>query len=216
VSGQEAAVEPTALAARRLGGEEFLLCLGTNYAHKNRDIAIRVRRALAERGLDLPLILAGAFVPFGSSRISEAEELGEDRNVIVLPEITESERNWLLRHASVVLYPTSAEGFGLVPFEAARFGTPTVTVPFGPLRELGADRVPIAATAWDTASMTDATEALLRDPGLASSQVNGYLAEGAGYTWERTADELTTAYRLLLATPPRWPEGLALPVRVDT
>jgi glycosyltransferase involved in cell wall biosynthesis len=68
-------------------------------------------------------------------RVDEAR-LGSREHVFVIPEVTGPERNWLLRHASFVWYPTSAEGFGLVPFEAAAFGTPTVAVDFGPISEL--------------------------------------------------------------------------------
>ena len=50
----------------------------------------------------------------------------------VLSEVEPAERNWLLANAACVLYPTSAEGFGLLPFEAASFGTPCVHVAFGP------------------------------------------------------------------------------------
>ncbi len=70
-----------------------------------------------------------------------------ESDVFVLPDLPSPERNWLMRHADLVLYPSSAEGFGLVPFEAARFGTPTLFTRFGPLQELAPD-IPVAAEDW--------------------------------------------------------------------
>lgn len=213
LTGEEAGTAPQDLLARTRGADEFLLCLGTNYSHKNRDAAVRVHRELRRRGWNLPLVLAGAFVPYGSSRVLEAVGPPDTDGVIVLPDVRESERNWLLRHAALVLYPTSAEGFGLVPFEAARFGTATVNVSFGPLRELSSDAAPVTASSWAASSLADAAERLLRDPQLARAQVDACLEAGAEYTWDRTAEMMTTAYRTLTASPPRWPEGLPIPTR---
>jgi glycosyltransferase involved in cell wall biosynthesis len=108
-----------------------------------------------------------------------------------------------LRHASLLLYPTSAEGFGLVPYEAARFGTPTVAIPFGPLREVNPD-APIWSDDWSASSLADAAEALLRDPGAARDQVETTITAGASFKWEYTADRLVEVYRTLLGWPARF------------
>ena len=135
IGGHEDASFPQELAAKGRLAEQFVVCLGTDYAHKNRDLAVAVHRELAERGRRIMLVLAGPSVPYGGSRNSERQHFRDDGDVVFLPNVSSRERNWLFRHAAVVLYPTSAEGFGLVPFEAARFGSPTVTVGFGPLLE---------------------------------------------------------------------------------
>ncbi len=122
---------------------QFILCLGTDYAHKNRDLALAVLVQLRQRGHAHALVLAGPTVPYGSSRLSEANLRLHNRDtlesdVFVLPDLPSSERNWLMRHADLVLYPSSAEGFGLVPYEAARFGTPTLFTRFWPAPGAGA------------------------------------------------------------------------------
>lgn len=200
LTGEEKARPPEELFARGFTAGEFILCLGTNYAHKNRDLAILSLKELRRRGHDLSLVLAGPEVPWGSSRAAEAAALPSD-DVYKLPEVSSEERNWLLRHASVVLYVTSAEGFGLVPYEAARFGTPTVYVPFGPLGEIGGEP-PVLAADWHPSSLADATEALLSDPALARQQVASCLKAGAPYTWADAAERLTSAYRTVLARSP--------------
>jgi glycosyltransferase involved in cell wall biosynthesis len=201
LTGTEKAIPPDVVVEKGLHAVPFLLCIGTNYTHKNRDLALRAHHELRRRGWELPLVLAGASVPYGTTRTHEAS-VGRSDDVIALPDVPSEQRNWLLRHASLVLYPTSAEGFGLVPFEAARFGTPTVYVSFGPLAEGTAD-VPVTATGWSPEAVADAAEALLRDPALAAQQVEATLTTGSSYTWPRAAQLLTTMFRTLLAWPPR-------------
>jgi glycosyltransferase involved in cell wall biosynthesis len=193
---------PAALLEGGFGARRFLLVLGANYAHKNRDGALDTLSELLSRGHDLSLVLAGPAVPFGSSRVSEAARWPDDERVFVLPDVTAEERNWLLRHADVVLYPTSAEGIGLIPYEAARLGTPTVMVPAGPLAEL-AGSLPISAADWSTEALADATEALLGDPALSDAQVRHLVAAGGDYSWDACAAKLVVVYRTVLTLPSR-------------
>lgn len=205
--GDEAATTPGVVMRRGLGAASFVVVLGANYGHKNRDLAIRAVGELRSRGHDLWLVEVGALVPSGSLRSEEAHALDDlDRRgigtdwVITMPDVSSAERNWLLRHATLVLYPTSAEGFGLVPFESATFGTPTVSVGFGPLDEVAPD-LPVRALSWDPTDLADACDRLLADEDLRSRQVDAAAAAGATYTWDRTARLLVDAYRTLLARP---------------
>ena len=200
--GDEAESVPQELLARGFLAGEFALVLGTNYAHKNRDVAIEVVAELRRRGRKLALVMAGAAVPFGSSRVQEAQQTAGEDDVYAIPDVTSEERNWLLHHAAVVLYPTSAEGFGLVPYEAARFGTPTIMVPFGPLGEVVGD-LPVKAVDWSPDSLADATEQVLGDPGTARRQVASALRSGQDFTWDATAAKLVEVYRSLMAAPAR-------------
>lgn len=202
--GDEPQAPPAAFARGDLDGAPFLLVLGTDYAHKNRDLAIAAFAELRRRGFPGSLVLVGPSIQFGSSQASEARAVSAaavgDR-VLSLDHVAAYERNWLLHHASLVLYPTSAEGFGFVPYEAARFGTSTVLVPVGPLEVVAAD-LPVTASGWDATSLADAAACLLDDPALADAQVKATLAAAQTQTWDATASHLIDVYRSLLARPP--------------
>ena len=207
--GDEPAEPPVELITAGVADRPFLLCLGTNFSHKNRDVAVRVHAELHRRGHDHLLVLAGPSVPYGSSRVAEARALLERPDgVYVLPDVPTAARNWLLRHASAVLYPTSAEGFGLVPYEAAVFGTPSVFVPFGPLAEIAETTVGTARD-WSVAAVADAAANLLGDPRVAARQVIDLLAAGARHTWADTAAALTDAFFSVLARSPINPQETA-------
>lgn len=203
--GSEPEEFPAELSARGFVHQEYLLVLGTNYGHKNRDLAIRTWQQLRPHYPQLGLVLAGAYVPNGSSRRAETiARQGGDDGLFVLPDVTSAERNWLMRHASALLYPTSAEGFGLVPFEAARFGTPTVGVRFSPLRDLnpGAESF---AESWNPGDLARAVGRLLNDPKQSDEQVRTTLHNANQLRWADTAAGLTNVYRNALSRPARWP-----------
>ncbi|HEY5335760.1 MAG TPA: glycosyltransferase [Mycobacteriales bacterium] len=202
LTGNEPAFPPDELLQRGFGEGPFLVVLGANYAHKNRGRAIEVLQALREMGHPLSLVLAGAYVPYGSSRMDEDAAWQPDQPVYVIPDVSSEERNWLLRHASVVLYPTSAEGFGFVPHEAAAFGTPSVFVPFGPLKERFPD-LPGAPRDWSVAELAKATDTLLRDPALAQQQVETIARDTERYDWDNTAEIVANVYRSVLSKPAR-------------
>ncbi len=206
LTGTELAEIPRELMARGFVEGQYVLCLGTDYAHKNRDLALAVVTELRRRGHAHSLVMAGPTVPWGSSRAREAELLLHEAATIApdvydLPDIESSERNWLMRHADLVLYPSSAEGFGLVPYEAASFGTPTLFTRFGPLQELAPD-IPVAAENWSVDALAEAADALLRDPAQSRAQVESCLAAGTKYTWAATAEQLTDLYRRIVALAP--------------
>ena len=151
---------------------------------------------------DVALVLVGAAVPYGSSRVAEATAVHQsDRGLYVLPDVSGPERNWLLHHAEAVVYPTSAEGFGLVPFEAARFGTPTVNVDFGPLAEVNPTTTGGPST-WAGDEFATSIIELLDDPSRRAARVEATLRSGAHYTWAATAANLVAAYRDILSRPP--------------
>ena len=191
---------PMEIVERDLVTSDFVLVLGASYAHKNRDLAIEAWQELRRRGHRTELILGGVVVPFGSTRNDEAIRASRGEWPITLADLSSSERNWLMRHARLVLYPSSAEGFGLIPFEAAEFDTPTVFVGFGPLGDMFPS-VPVAATDWGSTALADAMEQILVDPDVARRQIDAISKSAASYTWENSADALIDTYMRVLAAP---------------
>jgi glycosyltransferase involved in cell wall biosynthesis len=207
LTGNEQTELPSELLARGFIEGQFILCLGNDYAHKNRDIAIEVVAELRRRGHAHALVMAGPSVPYGSSRLSEASLLLKsaaqiESEVYLLPDLPSAERNWLMRHADLVLYPSSSEGFGFVPYEAARFGTPSIFTRFGPLTELAPD-IPVSALDWSPEALATAADVLLSDPAQARLQVESLLNAGSKYTWAGTAERLTELYRHVMAIAPK-------------
>jgi GT2 family glycosyltransferase/glycosyltransferase involved in cell wall biosynthesis len=197
----------------RLGGKPMLLCLGTDFRHKNRVFALRLLEILRTRhGWDGVLMLAGPRVNHGSSTGEEATYLatrpGLDEAVIVLPAIDEAEKAWLLERCTAVLYPTTYEGFGLMPFEAADHDRPCL---FAAQTAL-AETLPIELATlvpWDPEASAERVVELLRDPHIASSHIRGVRQAGQRFTWQSTAERLVDVYWSAAASPTREASRLA-------
>jgi glycosyltransferase involved in cell wall biosynthesis len=134
-------LRPPALDAGDHGSptSPFLLCLGTDFRHKNRVFALKLLAALRERH-DWPgrLVLAGTHIAPGSSAAIERAYLDAhselDDAIVSLGPVSEREKAWLLANAAAIVYPSVYEGFGLVPFESALSGVPCVFAAQAPRR----------------------------------------------------------------------------------
>ena len=147
-----APVAPTG-AARIPHDAEVMLCLGTDFRHKNRVFALQVLDELQRRH-NWPgwLVLAGPRVARGSS-LGDEQQLLERRPelaraLVTLGPVGEDEKAWLLRRSRLVLYPSVYEGFGLIPFEAADSGAPCLWAAGTSLSEVLPDSA-AGIIAWD-------------------------------------------------------------------
>jgi glycosyltransferase involved in cell wall biosynthesis len=192
------AVAPAGL--ERLGDRPFLVQLGSDLRHKNRPFSLALLRELRALGWPGGLVLAGPGVQYGSSREAEDALLADPElaaAVVRLGSVSDAERRWLYRSAAAVVFPSVSEGFGLVPFEAARAGTPSLFAPVSALRELlGVELARLVP--WDARASAAQVLPVLSDP---DGLVAGIAARGEQLTWDRTAGELVELYEQVL----RWP-----------
>ena len=197
---------PSPLDGRRHEeGSQFVLVIGNAYFHKNRVFALRVAETLLRvHGWDGTTVFAGGDPGDGSSKGEEGEFLRDHSSLaarfVDLPRVTDAERRWLYSHASLVLFPTLYEGFGLIPFEAAAAGTPCVyssrssvaehLPPEGALLDLG----DVIGTARRLSPVLTGAEA-------AEEIVSAIRAAGSELTWRRTADSYVDIYHRAMTRP---------------
>jgi len=204
---QSRELAPSGEQAARLESTPFMLCLGTDFRHKNRAFALRLLRELrARHRWDGLLVFAGTHVPHGSSRALEQELLGGAPELggasIELGAISEEVKAWLMRRAAGVLYPSVYEGFGLVPLEAAIDGVPSMFAPRASLAEvLPAEAATIVP--WDVPRSAERVLALLTDAGARERQLDALVRAARPLTWERAAEATLAAYREAILAPVR-------------
>ena len=192
--------------AERIGNAPFLLMLGSDLRHKNRPFAVRLLDQLRRRhGWAGKLVLAGPHVAHGGSREEERDAIaasGTAEQVIDLGSVTEPAKTWLLSAATAVLYPTTYEGFGLVPFEAAAHGRPCLFASSASLSDvLHPDDALLVP--WDAAASAARVLPVLADESAARAHAGRIAAAGRTLTWEATATALVEGYHRVLASPPR-------------
>jgi glycosyltransferase involved in cell wall biosynthesis len=182
--------------------EQFLLCLGADYAHKNRPFAIELLRELRQLGWAGRLVLAGAHVPYGSSREREHELFRQDAEladvVVDLGPVSEPNRNWLYAHARALVYPTLFEGFGLLPLEAARADLPCLFAPQASLHEMAGNAATLIP--WDVAASAAVVLPVL-SPGPARDTHLAQLRALSIPSWNEIASRLLDVYERALREP---------------
>jgi GT2 family glycosyltransferase len=204
-----AALAPAPVAPRaacRLPVEtEAILCLGTDFRHKNRLFALRTAAELRRRhGWEGFLLFAGPRVEYGSSAPDEAEALALQpelaNHVLEVAAVTEAEKAWLFSRARIVLYPTVHEGFGLVPFEGADYAVPCLWAPGTSLSEILPDDA-AKIIPWDAVQTADHALELMREDELRERNLEAIRAAGAKLTWDAAAAELLRIYNAACDAP---------------
>ena len=185
-------------AERLPDGAEAMLCIGTDFRHKNRVFALRMLEQLQRRhNWNGYLLLVGPPVSRGSSIADEAEVIAlRPRladSVIALAAVSEAEKAWLFERVQLVVYPTVHEGFGLVPFEAADHRIPCMWARGTSLSELLPDDA-AGIVPWDDALSADAAYTLLRDESTRERNVAAIRTAAAQLTWDATAKRLLEVY----------------------
>jgi glycosyltransferase involved in cell wall biosynthesis len=182
--------------------DPFLLCLGADYAHKNRPFAIELLVALRDLGWEGQLVFAGAHVPYGSSRRREQELLRQNPGltpaIVDLGSIDDRNRAWLYSHARALVYPTLYEGFGLIPVEAARAGLPCLFAAQASLAELAGDAATL--TPWDAKASAVAVLPVLGH-GVGRNDHLVRLRALSLPTWDEVAKQLLAVYERAVADP---------------
>jgi GT2 family glycosyltransferase len=176
----------------------FLFVLGTDFLHKNRPFALRLLEALLDEGMfDGRLVFAGPRVGSGSSAGLEASYLASrprlaDR-VLDLAAVAEPEKQWLLAHAAAVVYPTTFEGFGLIPFEAAQAGTPTLFAWNTSLADYLPESLALLVP-WDAQESARRVAPVLADGQARTQHVTGVKMAGARLTASGNAKQHAGIY----------------------
>ena len=139
-----------------------------------------------------PLAMVGALGP-------EADRLAADAwrrrvQLVLCGGADDADLASLYRRASVVVIPSTHEGFGLTALEAMASAAPVVATAAGNLPDL-ASGVARLVPSRDPVALAQALDAVLTDPvGIARMRHAG-IERAAGYTWQRSAELTAAVYR---------------------
>jgi len=169
----------------------YILHVGNNARYKNREGVLEAFLRLQDLD-DLHLIMAGPEPDFalrqkakGLKRISFQVDTPDD----VLRKLYDG--------ASLLLFPSLYEGFGMPVLEAMAAGCPVVCSDGGSLPEVAGDAA-LRAPAGDGDALARHCRALLGDPRLRDELVARGLKHAAKFTMERFSCDLHTWYRQTL------------------
>jgi glycosyltransferase involved in cell wall biosynthesis len=163
--------------------KEYVLFVGTLEPRKNLSTLIQ---ALAMAKTKLPLMLVGWLGWGGSEWLQEIQAHGLQERVILAGYVDEASLVSLYNGASVFVYPSFYEGFGLPVLEAMACGCPVICSNVSSLPEVAGD----AALLIDPQSPEELSQALdkvLTDSEVRQQMVMRGLKRATEFTWHKTA-----------------------------
>ncbi len=193
-------------ACRRLARERYglpdgyLLSLGTREPGKNREAILWAMRYLLDLGEDPHLAVVGQ--PAWGAELEQVAvtQLGLADRVHFTGYVLQKDLPALYNAASIFVFPSLHEGFGLPVLEAMACGTPVVTSNVSALPEVAGDAA-ILVDPNDAHALADAINYVLNDAAEAARLRKAGIERAAAFTWDACAEATLAVYRRLLNEP---------------
>jgi glycosyltransferase involved in cell wall biosynthesis len=178
---------------RQASDEPFFLFVGTVEPRKNLETLIRALRINSDRGVDLPLVVAGKPGFHHERAMSLVRTLQLDRLVRFKGYVSDPELQTLYSSCLALVHPSLYEGFGLTPLEAMTQGAPAIVANASSLPEVVSDAAllvsPTNAEAW-----ADAMAKLAGDRAMQTDLSLRGTARASRFSWTRCAQETLAVY----------------------
>ena len=187
--------------ARRLAGlreayglpERFVLYVGTREPRKNLMTLLRACQQLWARGRSEKLVLVGRRGWLSEPIEEFISRAGFQDRVVFAGYLPRPDLPTLYSAATLFVFPSLCEGFGLPPLEAMACGTPVVASNAPALPEVLGTAARLVDP-HDPTRLADAMEEVLDDRGLRERlQANG-LERAAMYRWDGAARRILRIY----------------------
>jgi glycosyltransferase involved in cell wall biosynthesis len=175
----------------------FILYTGNIKPHKNLDRLIEAYAGLRRHGVEgYKLMIIGDEVSKYPNLRRLVHRFQLHQHVRFLGFVSDATLAALYRLATVFVFPSLYEGFGLPPLEAMAAGTPVITSNVSSLPEVVGDAA-LLIDPMDPASIADALARVLCDSTLRADLVRRGQARAKVFSWERSAARVHEVYREL-------------------
>jgi glycosyltransferase involved in cell wall biosynthesis len=170
-------------------GAEYMFFLGNLHLRKNLPRLIRAyEHVRSDAGIDHKLVITGQKDRL-THQVNEIVSDSKVRDDIILTGYAErSELPYLMGNASLFLFPSLFEGFGIPLLEAMAAGTPIVTSNVTSMPEVAGDAA-LLVNPLDIAEIAQAIREILTNAGLRASLIEKGKRRLQLFSWEKTARE---------------------------
>lgn len=193
---------------QRLGlSGEYVLFIGNPKPHKNLDNVVRAfARALQLADFDAELVCIGNRETGDFKIRQRAEQLGISDRVRLLGHVADEVLPAIYQGASLFLFPTLYEGFGLPVIEAMASGVAVITSNNSALKEV-AEGAAHLVDPLDVDEIGAAIAQCMSDPDHRASLAKLGSRRAEDFRWSRTAAQTLQIYERVLATGSGEPAG---------
>ena len=176
-------------------GNELVLAVGAIQNRKNTLGAVRAVAMLPER---FHLLLAGGF-GYGSEAVRDFVQRERlSGRIHTLGYVAPRQLDSLYKAASVFLFPSFEEGFGIPVLEAMARGVPVVAANTSSLPEVGGDAV-VYVDPHFVEEIAAKVRQVTEDGNLSANLIQRGRARARQFTWQSTAEKTLGVYEAILA-----------------
>ncbi len=172
---------------------QFILYVGNLEPRKNLPRLLRAFAKLVQRGFPHALVLAGARGWMDEEVFATLRELNLGHRVFLPGYIPQAELPALYSAASLFVYASRYEGFGLPVLEAMACGAPVITSNVASMPEIAGD-AGVLIQPDNEAELSEAMARVLSDNDLRTFLVHRGLERSKIFSWERAAQETLAVY----------------------
>lgn len=172
----------------------YVLCVGTLDPRKNLQLAVEAFERLCSIREDVTLVITGATARQAPSfrKLLDRYERAKAR-CILTGYVADQDLPSLYSGASLVLFPSLAEGFGLPALEAMACGAPLIAANTTSLPEVVGD-AGLLLDPHEPDEWAEAMNRLLDSPRETARLTAAGLARAGEFSWEHTAQVLADGY----------------------
>lgn len=176
----------------------YILNIGTINPRKNLEFLVRVFAEVKHRtGCEHKLVLTGKKGWHYNQLFQLVGDLHLGDDVIFTGYVNESDKPAFYHGATIFVFPSLYEGFGLPPLEAMTCGVPTISSNVSSLPEVIGDGG-ISLPPTDEAAWVEAITRLLKDKKEREKMVELGHIQAAKFSWEKCAKETLAVYHSVL------------------
>jgi glycosyltransferase involved in cell wall biosynthesis len=186
-------MQVAAVRARYALPQRYVLYLGSNKPHKNLARLVKAWKNLGFRNSNFILVIAGHWDPRYSETKQLTEELGLNDQVFFVGPMDEADLPALYSGATLFVFPSLYEGFGLPVLEAMACGTPVVCSNTSSLPEIAGDAA-LLVNPLDGDELAQVISQLCSDEERRQEMRSKGLTQASRFSWERAARETLLAY----------------------
>jgi len=174
--------------------DKYLLYVGSAYPHKRLDLLLSAWEKLLIDYKDFDLVIVGEKDVF-MKKLEDRSKAMQLKRVHFLGRVSDEQLVRIYTQATILVFPSSFEGFGLPPAEALIYGCPVVTSDAGSIPEVLGKNGVVYFKSGELDGMIEAIKTVVDNLEFFKQQASKGAQEiKERHTWERAAIKTRQVY----------------------
>lgn len=180
--------------------DKYILYMGTLEPRKNIESIISAFSLFISNNNiysnDIKLVIAGKKGWLYESIFNQVQNLSIEDKVVFTDYVEEEDKPLIYKMASVFIFPSIYEGFGIPVIEAMASSVPVITSTASSLKEIAGEAAAVVEPK-DIDSMSNAMKQILENEAVRNSMIEKGHAQAKKFNWQSSVEKLADIYQKL-------------------